>query len=242
MGAPGASEGAGSKAGGMPVAASAPAKKMFLIEYFDEVRRGAKWMRTAPKPEEGIVKKVTVGLRRWSGLRKARIGIVVVVVVIVAASGLFAAQAGSVSYAAGTGPVPPGETGHSANFTFNGTVLENANISTTEKIDAGSLSAMKATLSWSDEPAGIFLTNKPDALGLKVTGPNGQSWTINTTTTSPVTWSLPDSARSSTAGAWNFTVLGGVMGDVVRSAGGGPCPRCSADTSNAFALKIDAAW
>jgi hypothetical protein len=238
----GAPSGAGPEAGGMPKQAAPTTKKFFLLEYLDEVRRGAKWMREAPKAETNIVSKTTVGLRKWSKLRKARIGMVVVVVIIVAASGLFAAQAGSVTYAAGSGPVGPGPTGHSANFTFNGTVTENGNISTAEKVDAGTLTAMKATLTWSDEPAGLFLTNQPDALGLKVTAPNGQSWTVNTTTTSPVTWTLPDGARSGTAGDWNFTVLGGTMGDVVRSAGGGPCPRCGPDTKNAFALKVEAAW
>src|SRR5258705_13964104 len=113
-------EGAGPEAGGMPVAAAPTAKKFFLIEYLEEVRRGIKWMRTAPKPEQNIVKKVQGGFTNWSKLRKARVGIVVTLLIIGGAYGLFTAQAASTPVVPGQGQVGPGPTGHAANGTLTG--------------------------------------------------------------------------------------------------------------------------
>jgi len=64
---------AGVEARGLGLQVGAPAKRFFIIEYVDEVRRGFKWMRTAPKPDTSVVKRVREGLTKWSRLRKARL-------------------------------------------------------------------------------------------------------------------------------------------------------------------------
>ena len=237
-------EGAGPEAGGMPVAAVPAVKKFFLLEYFDEVRRGISWMRTSPKPEKNIVQKVQGGLLNWSKLRKARVGMVVVLIVMGAAYGLFSAQAGSTPLVPhGGGGGGPGPTGNSANGTITGHVAENGNATGNTSELPTRMAAFKVTLSWRDEPAPTFLQNQPDQLGLDVRAPNGLNWTVAKTTTSPVTWNLPDPGKDYGAGPWTIIVLGGDMGDITHSGGiGGPCPRCAMDTGNDFSVAYNATW
>jgi hypothetical protein len=237
-------EGAGPEAGGMPVAAVPKEKKFFLIEYFDEVRRGINWMRTAPKPEKNIVNKVQGGLSKWSKLKKARVGIVAVFLISGAAYGLFNAQAASTPLVPGHGQVGPGPTGNAANGTFAGHVGEMANTSGNTSELPARIAALKVVLSWRDEaPPRAWLQNQPDQLGLNVRSPNGQNWTVAPTTTSPVTWNLPDPAKDYGAGPWAITVNGGTMGDITHSGGiGGPCPLCGPDTGNDFSVAYNATW
>lgn len=242
LGASPQGEGAGPRAGGMPAASVPTVKKFFLVEYMDEVRRGLTWMRSSPKPDQPIVAKVQGGLIRWSKLRKARVGMVVVVAMIAASYGLFAVQAGQTPVTQIV-PVGPGPTGNTFNQSFGGHVMENGNVTQSVKnITVSHFAVFRATLSWTDEPAGgIARTNQPDSLGLEVHAPNGLNWSKAVSTTSPQTWSVEDPAVDYGVGDWTFTVLGGTMGDVTR-AGGFPCLTCPADTGNDFTLKIEAAW
>jgi hypothetical protein len=238
-------EGVGPEAGGMPVAAAPAAKKFFLLEYFDEVRRGISWMRTAPKPEQNIVQKVKGGLTNWSKLRKARVGMVVVLLVVGAAYGLFSAQAGSTPIVPFHGQAGPGPTGNEANGTFSGRVTEMGNTSGNTSDLPTRLASLKVVLSWRDETVGGGLQNQPDQLGLAVRAPNGLNWTVAPTQTSPVPWNLPDPAKDYGAGPWAITVLGGTMGDVTHVGGGTTfClpSRCTMDTGNDFSVAYNATW
>lgn len=236
-------EGVAPEAGGMPVAEVRAAKKFFLLEYFDEVRRGITWMRTAPKPDQNIVKRVQGGLTKWSKLRKARVGIVVTLLIMGAAYGLFTAQAGSTPLVAGHGPAGPGPTGNAASGNLTGHVTENGNMSGNTSELPARLATLKVTLSWRDEPAGAGLQNQPDQLGLDVRSPSGLNYTVAKTTSSPVSWSLPNATKDYGAGPWVITVVGGTMGDITHTGGiGGPCLRCSQDTGNDFAVAWNATW
>jgi hypothetical protein len=209
----------------------------------DEVRRGVKWMRDAPRPEEPIMNKVRRGLIRWSKLRKARVGVVTLVAISLLAYGLFSAQAGSTPVVPGRGPVGPGPTGQNHTETLQGSVAENGNASQEVTFEATRLSTLNVTLSWSDEPVGFGLQNQPDSLGLEVRAPNGKNWSKAATTASPLTWSLDDPSVDYGAGAWTFTIIGGSMGDITRSGGlPGPCPRCSSDTMASYTLRVEGAW
>ncbi len=236
-------EGAAPEAGGMPVAVAPSAKRFFLFEYLGEVRRGFAWMRTAPKPQEGILHKVRRGFIKWSKLRKARVGVVVLLVIMFSAYSLFSAQAGSMPVVPGRGPVGPGPTGNAANGTWVGTVSENGNATGNTSALPSRLAALKVTLTWADEPASFGLQNQPDELGLAIQAPNGMNWTVPETTTSPVTWSLADVTADYGAGTWAVNVNGGTMGDITRTGGlPGPCLRCVSDNGNSFTVKFEAAW
>ena len=239
----GKGEGEAPQAGGMPVQAAPAAKKFFLFEYIDEVRKGFRWMRTSPKPDQPITKKVSTGLLQWTKLRKARVGMIVVLLIMGAAWGLFSAQAaGTHAQSPSGGGTHPGTGGHN-NTTKAGSVSENAKTSVNVTLQSSHLASLNITLTWSDEPAGIGLTNQPDQLGLAVTAPNGKNWSVAPSASSPVKWSLNDTMPDYGPGDWNITVVGGTMGDVTRAGGlPGPCPRCSSDSSNAWSMTVDYSW
>jgi hypothetical protein len=235
--------GEGPQAGGMPAAVAPTTKRFFLIEYLDEVRRGITWMRTAPKPEEAMLRKVQRGLVKWSKLRKARVGMVVLVLIAAASWGVFAVQAGTTETVEPGGPVGPGPTGNNMTQAFAGSVMENGNAThAISNLTVSRFATFRATLSWTDEAQSRpTLTNQPDQLGITVIAPNGANWTVAPTTTSPATWNLADAALDYGVGTWTFEVVGGTMGDVTR-AGGLPCFTCAADSSNSYSLRVEAAW
>lgn len=232
------------EAGGLPQQVVPTQKKFFLIEYFEELRKGIRWLRAAPKPSEGTLVKVKGGFQKWAKGKKARLGVVAVVAIMLVSWGLFSAQASSTSVFHGTGPARPGETGNNATVTFSGTVQEQGTSAVNVTMNATKLSALTVTLTWTDEGVAVYQRNQPDSLGFTVAAPNGKNWTAPMATSGTVTWKLDDTAANYGATNWTVTVQGGTMGDI-QPISGRPCVGnliCRADTSNAWSLKVDSAW
>lgn len=244
----GAEGGKAPEAGGMPASPVAGPKKFFMLEYLDEARKGLGWLRTSPKPEQGIVPKVTEGLRKWAKLRKARVGVIAIMAIMLTSYGLFSAQAGSTKVLQGPGAHGPGPTGHNQSLTFSGTVAENGKSPQNMTLNVTKFASLTMTLTWRDEGAPPLRTNQPDQLGFSVKAPDGENWTAPMASNPPggqgqVVWKLNDTSKDYGAGAWMVTVEGGTMGDIVKTSGNPICVAgCSSDTSNAWSLSVEAAW
>ena len=233
------------EAGGLEAQVVPAEKKFFLVEYIQEMRKAFRWVRSAPKPEEGTLKKAKAGLRTWAKGKKARFGVAAVVAIMVVSWGLFSAQASSTTVYQGGGPPGPGATGNNATVTFSGSVSEQGTTPVNVTTNATRLSALSVTLTWSDEPVSANQRNQPDQLGFTVGAPSGQSWTAPMSTSGSVTWRLDDTSKDYGAFNWTVTVEGGTMGDV-QPITGRPCLPlnlvCRPDTSNAWSLRVDSAW
>jgi hypothetical protein len=233
------------EAGGMPVQAAPAATKFFMLEYLDEVQRGLRWLRTTPKPEEGVLKKVAAGLRKWAKGRKARIGAVAIALIVAASYSLFAAQAGQTPTYEGPGGGGPGPGPNNYTFELSGAVDENGQTEKPVTANSTNIASMTATLTWTDEVYGRLLTNQPDSMGLEVRAPDGRVW--NTSMSSNpvggqgrVVWEL-DAPGNFGAANWTFVVKGGTMGDCARPTGLA-CFLQPADTSNQFELMVAHSW
>jgi len=234
-----------SSAGGLGPQAVPQVTKFFLIEYFDEVRRGLRWMRGAPKPEKGIVPRVAAGLQTWSKGRKARMGVVAIAAIMIGAWVVFAGQAANTDVDNGPGGGGGGGGGGSkGNYTNTSTVGENSNITLMANFNGpGIFKSMTATLTWTDQAGSVGQTNQPDQLGFDLIAPNGKNWSAGMATNpvggaGRVTWSLNDTAPNYGAAGWQIIVKGGTMGDYVRPTGR-PCVLCPADNTNSFTVTVD---
>jgi hypothetical protein len=235
----------GGEAGGMPVQAVPTTKKFFLVEYVEEILRGFRWLRSAPKPEEGVMPRVVRGFKKWSKGRKARVGMVVVVAIMAAAGGLFSAQAANTPiYTGPGGGGGGGGSGRNGTYTTSSTVGENSEVPLVADFNGtGVYKSLTITLTWTDEPSSALQTNQPDSLGFDVVAPNGKNWTAGTATnpvggTGRLTWALDETGTNYGAAGWQIIVKAGTMGDYTRPSGR-PCALCSADTSNAFTLTAE---
>jgi len=247
----GAEAGGEPEAGGLGAHGPAAAKRFFLIEYADEVRRGFRWMLRAPRPDESVVKRVSRGFARWSKLRKARLGSASVVGIVVLAYVIFSAQAGTTALLQAPprtgGPSGPGT--HHAMHNITDTVGENSEKSYDEMFNETKVfKTLTIVLTWTDESSPPTQVNQPDSLGLKIVAPNGKNYTAGPATNpqngqGKVTWSLNDTGVDVGGNNWKVTVVGGNMGDNVRPTGR-PCfpGVCPVDRSNAFDLVIDYTW
>jgi len=241
---------AGGEAGGLGLQVGAPAKRFFIIEYVDEVRRGFKWMRTAPKPDTSVVKRVREGLMKWSRLRKARLGAVIVVVIVGLSYGLFSAQSGTTPLLAA--PIIPGGPGgpgtHHNTTHINDSVGEDSEKAFDEVLEATTFKSFTVVLTWTDEPASALQVNQPDSLGLKLLAPDGMNYSAGPATNpvggqGKVTWSLNETGKNMGGANWKITVVGGNMGDIVRPSGRSCFPGvCPMDRSNTFQMTIDYSW
>ena len=242
-GAPGAEK--PPEAGGLDAQVVPAEKKFFLVEYIQEMRKAFRWVRSAPKPEEGTLKKAKAGLRRWAKGKKARFGVAAVVAIMVVSWGLFSAQASSTAVYQGGGPPGPGPSGNTGNMTIAGVVDEDSTKAVNVTLNATRLSGFTVTLTWTDESVGANQRNQPDQLGFTVMAPSGQNWTAPMSTSGTVNWKLDDTSKDYGAGAWTITVQGGNMGDV-QPITGRPCLPlnlvCRPDTSKGWTLKMDWAW
>lgn len=234
-----------SSSGGLDPQVVPQVNKFFLLEYFDEVRRGFKWMRSAPKPETGVVPRVAGGLKKWSKGRKARMGVVAVIAIMIGAAVLFSAQAANTPVNNGPGGGGGGGGGGNAgSFTETGNVGENSEVTVTANFNgSGVYQSMTITLTWTDQAAPPLQTNQPDQLGFDVVAPNGMNWSAGNATnpvggSGRVTWSLNDTTTNFGAEGWQMIVKGGTMGDYTRPTGR-PCLICGTDNTNSFTITVD---
>jgi len=235
--------------GGLGPQAAAPAKRFFLLEYVDEVRRGFKWMLAAPKPERNLFAHVQRGLKKWSKLRKARLGAVIVVVIVGLSYGVFSAQAGTTPLLAPPiVPGVPGGPGTHQNLTISDSVGENSEKAYDEILNATNFKSFTVILTWTDESTPVTQVNQPDSLGLKLVAPNGMNYSAGPATNpaggqGKVSWALNDTGKDMGGANWKIIVVGGTMGDVVRPSGRPCLPGvCPIDRANAFQMTIDYTW
>lgn len=232
------------EAGGLAPQQVPAQKKLFLLEYFDEVRRGITWLRAAPKPDENVFQRINKGFRKWARGRKARLGGAVVVFIVVAAYSLFSAQAGSTPV---LGPGPgPGTGPNNGTVPLSGTVAESSQTTVNATLNSTTVAAMTVTLTWMDESYGGLRTNQPDSLGFDVMAPNGKNWSAPMSANpvggqGRVTWQLTETNVDFGGTSWSFVVRGGTMGDCTRPTGL-PCFAQPADTSNTFSLTVAYSW
>jgi hypothetical protein len=238
------------QSGGLGAQAPPPVKRFFLVEYVDEVRRGLKWMRSAPKPETNVFAHVQRGLQRWSRLRKARLGAVIVVVIVGLSYGLFSAQAGTTPLLAAP-IVPGGPTGpgtHHNGTNISDSVGENSEKAYDEVLPTTTFKSFTVILTWMDESTPVTQVNEPDSLGLKLVAPNGMNYSAGPATNpvggqGKVAWALNDTGKDMGGTNWKIVVVGGTMGDVVRPTGRPCLPGvCPIDRANTFQMSIDYTW